>query len=265
MTGAAPNRALWDERVPIHVESDFYDVRGLAGGSRPLRPFELDEVGDVDGRARCSTPSATSARTRWPGPAAARRSPGSTSRRRRSTRRGRLPTRPGIDARRSCAPTCTTRRRRSAARTFDVVYTGLGAINWLADIDRWAATMASVCRPGGTFYLAEFHPFVVAVRGRRPGRRAGAAAHVAAAVLRPHVARRRDDRHLRGPRRGDDVERDVGAGLDDGRGGLGDRRCGLPARVPPRARPHAVSRRSPSWSATTTAATTCRRGRRRCR
>ena len=60
----------------------------------------------------------------------------------------------------SCAPTCTTHRPRSDGRTFDVVYTGLGAINWLDDIDRWAAVMASVCRPGGTFYLAEFHPVV---------------------------------------------------------------------------------------------------------
>jgi SAM-dependent methyltransferase len=41
---------------------------------------------------------------------------------------------------------------------FDIVYTGLGAVNWLDDIERWAATMASVCKPGGTFYLAEFHP-----------------------------------------------------------------------------------------------------------
>jgi SAM-dependent methyltransferase len=44
--------------------------------------------------------------------------------------------------------------------TFDVVYTGLGALNWLHDIERWAATMTSVCRAGGFLYLAEFHPFV---------------------------------------------------------------------------------------------------------
>jgi hypothetical protein len=44
-------------------------------------------------------------------------------------------------------------------RRFDVVYTGLGAINWLADIEAWASTMAALLAPGGTFYLAEFHPF----------------------------------------------------------------------------------------------------------
>ena len=44
-------------------------------------------------------------------------------------------------------------------RTFDVVYTGLGAIIWLPDIARWAEVAASLVRPGGFLYLAEFHPF----------------------------------------------------------------------------------------------------------
>jgi hypothetical protein len=42
---------------------------------------------------------------------------------------------------------------------FDIVYTGLGALNWLGDLDRWAAVVASLLSPGGFLYLAEFHPF----------------------------------------------------------------------------------------------------------
>jgi SAM-dependent methyltransferase len=44
-------------------------------------------------------------------------------------------------------------------RTFDVVYTGLGALNWLPDIGRWAGVVGPLIRPGGFLYLAEFHPF----------------------------------------------------------------------------------------------------------
>jgi 2-polyprenyl-3-methyl-5-hydroxy-6-metoxy-1,4-benzoquinol methylase len=44
------NRANWDERVPIHVGGEFYDVEGLKVGQERLRPFELDEVGDVAGK-----------------------------------------------------------------------------------------------------------------------------------------------------------------------------------------------------------------------
>jgi SAM-dependent methyltransferase len=46
-----------------------------------------------------------------------------------------------------------------AGRRFDLVYTGLGALNWLPDIERWAHVMAALVAPGGRFYLAEFHPF----------------------------------------------------------------------------------------------------------
>ena len=41
---------MWDERVPIHVASEFYDVEGFLAGRSALREFELAELGDVRGR-----------------------------------------------------------------------------------------------------------------------------------------------------------------------------------------------------------------------
>jgi len=38
------------------------------------------------------------------------------------------------------------------------VYTGLGALNWLLDLGRWADTVASLLKPGGRLLLPEFHP-----------------------------------------------------------------------------------------------------------
>ncbi len=43
-------------------------------------------------------------------------------------------------------------------RQFDLVYTGVGAINWIADLDRWAAAVAGCLKPGGQFYIREMHP-----------------------------------------------------------------------------------------------------------
>jgi SAM-dependent methyltransferase len=43
-------------------------------------------------------------------------------------------------------------------RRFDLVYTGVGALNWLPEIERWARVMAALVAPGGHFYLAEFIP-----------------------------------------------------------------------------------------------------------
>ncbi len=34
-------------------------------------------------------------------------------------------------------------------RTFDIVYTGIGALCWLPDIPRWARVVRDLLRPGG--------------------------------------------------------------------------------------------------------------------
>src|SRR5215204_6209229 len=44
------NRANWDERVPIHVSGEFYDVASFKEGQERLQPFEIEEVGDVTGK-----------------------------------------------------------------------------------------------------------------------------------------------------------------------------------------------------------------------
>ena len=152
------NRTWWDERAPIHVGSEFYDLEGFLAdpGRTTLRPFEIEEVGEVDGRTlvhpQCHFGLDTLS---W-------------------ARRGATVT--GIDFSEPAVAAATGAARRAGldaefvagnvydavdlvgGRTFDVVYTGLGAINWLPDIRRWARVMAALAAPGGCFYLAEFHP-----------------------------------------------------------------------------------------------------------
>lgn len=41
---------------------------------------------------------------------------------------------------------------------FDLVYTGIGALCWLPDIERWAQTVSALLRPGGRLFLREGHP-----------------------------------------------------------------------------------------------------------
>jgi SAM-dependent methyltransferase len=50
-------------------------------------------------------------------------------------------------------------------RVFDIVYTGIGALGWLPDIDRWAKVVTASLRTGGVLYLVEIHPIVVGVFG----------------------------------------------------------------------------------------------------
>ena len=44
--------------------------------------------------------------------------------------------------------------------TFDLVYTGVGAIGWLPDIDRWAQVVGGLLEPGGRLVIREGHPML---------------------------------------------------------------------------------------------------------
>ena len=49
------------------------------------------------------------------------------------------------------------------AGRFDLVYTGIGALCWLPDIDRWAAVVAELLAPGGRLFIREGHPMLWAL------------------------------------------------------------------------------------------------------
>jgi len=151
------NRANWDERVPIHVSGEFYDVDSFKAGQERLQPFEIAEVGDVSGKdllhLQCHFGIDTLS---W-------------------ARRGARVTGldfsgPAVEAARGLAADLGLGATflqsdvyeavsATGNQTFDIVYTGRGALNWLPDIERWAGVVADLIRPGGFLYLTEFHPF----------------------------------------------------------------------------------------------------------
>ncbi|MEZ4235129.1 MAG: class I SAM-dependent methyltransferase [Myxococcota bacterium] len=149
------NRKHWDERVPLHVQSAFYDVAGWRAGRDSLQPFEVEEVGDVAGSSlvhlQCHFGLDTLS---W-------------------ARRGARVT--GVDfsgeavaAARSLAAASGLAARfveadvydapTALGTTYDIVYTSHGVLSWLPDLDGWAAVVAALLRPGGFLYLSEFHP-----------------------------------------------------------------------------------------------------------
>ena len=46
------------------------------------------------------------------------------------------------------------------AKRYDMVYTGVGALNWLPDIRRWSEVVAGLLHPGGRLHLFEAHPML---------------------------------------------------------------------------------------------------------
>ncbi|MFD8015480.1 class I SAM-dependent methyltransferase [Streptomyces sp. NPDC058955] len=154
------NRARWDERVPIHAASEFYDLDAFRAGKDALRDFELAEVGDVTGRSllhlQCHIGLDTLS---WARHGAAQVV-------------GLDFSEPAVETARSLAADLGLGPDRAAFvaadvydaaeavpdRAYDIVYTGVGALCWLPDLDRWAETAASLVAPGGFLYVSEFHP-----------------------------------------------------------------------------------------------------------
>jgi len=152
------NRRAWDERVGIHFDSAFYDVDTFVAGRSSLRDFELDEVGPVEGRSlvhlQCHFGQDTLS---W-----ARLGAHVT---------GLDFSEPAIERARQLARASGLEAEFIAAdvydapevlggQTFDILYTGLGALVWLPDITRWAQICSTLVAPGGVLYLAEFHPII---------------------------------------------------------------------------------------------------------
>jgi SAM-dependent methyltransferase len=152
------NRRMWDERVPIHVESTLYDVPAFLAGASSLYDFEVQAIGDrVRGKdlvhLQCHFGQDTLSWARhgakvW----GLDFSQPAIEHARRLAAAAQLDT----QAEFVCADVYDA--TRALGRTFDVVYTGIGALCWLPDIERWAEQVRSLLRPGGTFYIVEMHP-----------------------------------------------------------------------------------------------------------
>jgi SAM-dependent methyltransferase len=150
---------MWDERVPVHLASAFYDLDGFRASQDALRDFEIDEVGDVAGKRllhlQCHIGTDTLS---W-------------------VRRGAVVT--GLDfsaravaAAQDLAAQLGLQPQQAlfvyadvydaptalAGQAYDIVYTGLGALCWLPDLVSWARIVTSLLVPGGFLYLSEFHP-----------------------------------------------------------------------------------------------------------
>ena len=49
------------------------------------------------------------------------------------------------------------------AASFDLVYTGIGALCWLPRVDEWARVVAALLAPGGSLFIREGHPILWSV------------------------------------------------------------------------------------------------------
>ena len=162
------NRASWDERAPAHASSPGYNVQDFLDDPTYLSGvvrFDLPRLGDIRGlrgvHLQCHIGTDTVSLARL----------------------GARMT--GLDF----SPTSLEQARRLAAaigadvdfvesdvysapdvlerESYDLVFTGIGALCWLPDIRRWAGVVAALLKPGGRLFIREGHPMLWSLQDAR--------------------------------------------------------------------------------------------------
>src|SRR3712207_2353886 len=163
------NRLLWDERVPAHAASPEYGLARFQADSQFLSDvvrFDLPRLGDITGlrgvHLQCHIGTDTVSLSRL----GARMSgldfsPASVAVARDLA--GKVGAE--IDFHVADVYDAVDVLGRSA---FDLVFTGIGALGWLPDIDRWGQLVGDLLRPGGRLFLREGHPVLWSLADPRP-------------------------------------------------------------------------------------------------
>jgi len=151
------NKELWNKRTLIHKDSEFYDVAGFKRGESVLTPIELNDLGDVKGKKMLHLQCHFGMDSLdW-----ARRGAKVTGIDLSDAaieEARKLNDELGLDARFVCCNVYDIENHLD--EEFDIVFTSYGVVGWLPDLDNWARIIARYLKPGGFFYIAEFHPVV---------------------------------------------------------------------------------------------------------
>jgi SAM-dependent methyltransferase len=152
------NRESWNLRTNIHAESEFYDLAAWKAGANSLKSIELDALGNVAGRSLLHLQCHFGQDTLSWGRMGASVTGCDISEEAIQLARQLAVADGQPDAQFVCANVFDLRAHLEGQ--FDIVFTSYGTIGWLPDLEPWAAVIAHFLKPGGVFFIADFHPVV---------------------------------------------------------------------------------------------------------
>jgi SAM-dependent methyltransferase len=149
------NKELWNQRTRFHKVSAFYDLAAFKAGANVLTPIELNEIGEVNGKSllhlQCHFGMDTMSFSRM-GAACTGIDLSDEAIKLAKAINDELK----LDAKFICCNVYDT--STFVKDFFDIVFTSYGTIGWLPGLGPWAKMIAERLKPGGFFYMAEFHP-----------------------------------------------------------------------------------------------------------
>ena len=163
------NLASWDERAPAHAASAHYSLSEFIKDptflSHVVR-FDQPRLGDITGQRgvhlQCHIGTDTISLARLGAEMTGLDfSPSALAQARDLAARSGTPVE-FVESELYDAP------QKLRPESFDLVYTGVGALCWLPSISRWADVVVKLLRPGGRLFLREFHPMLWTLSDPRP-------------------------------------------------------------------------------------------------
>ena len=149
------NRDLWNAWTPIHAGSAFYDVAGFRAGRCSLKGVEREALGDVRGRRilhlQCHIGLDTLSLARLGAETVGIDYSDEAIAFARTLARDT-----GLAADFHCCNVYDTGGLGLAP--FDIVFASYGVLHWLPDLAGLGRLIARMLKPGGFFYIVDFHP-----------------------------------------------------------------------------------------------------------
>jgi len=153
------NKAAWDKRTPIHIQSQFYNNSAFMSGKNSLNPIELNAIGNIEDQSllhlQCHFGQDSISLAKM----------------------GAIVT--AVDFSKTAINEAKKLARDlkvdvnfiennvltlNINEKFDIIFSSYGVIGWLPDLNEWAKTISKHLKKGGVFLLTEFHPFVELVK-----------------------------------------------------------------------------------------------------
>jgi 2-polyprenyl-3-methyl-5-hydroxy-6-metoxy-1,4-benzoquinol methylase len=151
------NKATWNDKVKVNVESDMYAINAFKKGKTSLMSYELNALGDVNEKSllhlQCHFGQDTLSWSRL-----GAKCIGIDLSDEAIKLAQQLNEELDLDAEFVCCNVLETTKH--VKTTFDIVFTSYGVIGWLPDLKPWGQMIAEKLKKGGTFYMVEFHPIV---------------------------------------------------------------------------------------------------------
>ncbi len=152
------NRQLWNRRTSLHRDTDFYDLQGFKEGKSALKSIEREALGNVEGKSllhlQCHFGLDSLSWERLGARVTAVDFSEEAIKLAQQLRDEQQ-----LQTEFICANVYDLPQHLN--RSFDIVFTSYGVICWLPDLNRWGELVARYLKPGGVFYMVEFHPMVM--------------------------------------------------------------------------------------------------------